>query len=346
MRGALLGVGHVALRAHLPGWQSRPETTLAAAADCRPGARGAFLAAFPGARWYESADDLLVQESLDFVDVCTPPASHAPIVRAALEHSCHVLCEKPLALSREDLLPIARLAGEKGLALVTAHNWNHAPALRKTVELLRQGSVGRIRRCRWETLRKDPSVAVGEAGNWRLDPAQSGGGILVDHGWHAFYVLQSFVGARPRALDARLETRKHRAFRIEDTATIHLDYGDVRAEIFLTWAAAERSNRVSIEGTEGALLLDGGRLELRSKSGKQARGAWDFPSLAEGSHHPEWFAGVLEDFLAEIQNPSARGRNLAEASLCLELLCLAQESSRRGGRALPVEGTDAPGRFR
>ncbi|MGH9369087.1 MAG: hypothetical protein ACRD3M_15600, partial [Thermoanaerobaculia bacterium] len=64
--------------------------------------------------------------------------------------------------------------------------------------------------------------------------------------------------------------------------------------------------------------------------------SWDLPSIAEGSHHPEWFQGVVKEFLREVGEPAARGRNLEEASLCSTLLALAQESGRRGGATLPV----------
>jgi predicted dehydrogenase len=102
----------------------------------------------------------------------------------------------------------------------------------------------------------------------------------------------------------------------------------------LTWAADGRENRVRIDGERGSIALDGGRLELRSP-GSDAR-SWDLPSIAEGSHHPEWFEGVLEEFLGEVREPAARGCNLEEAALCAELIALAQESSHRGGATVPV----------
>jgi predicted dehydrogenase len=334
LRGALIGVGHVARNGHLPEWRRRAEATLVAAADAHSGGREAFFAAFPQARWYVSAEELLAGEALDFVDVCTPPALHAPIVRAALESDCHVLCEKPLVLSPEALAPLSDLARRKGRALVTVHNWKHAPALAKVTELLRSGAVGRVRRVRWETLRTQPAVAVGEEGNWRVDPAQSGGGVLVDHGWHALYIFREWLGGRPRALSATLETRRHREFPVEDTATVSLDWDGVEAEIFLTWAGEERRNRVAIEGERGRLELAGGRLELSADAASLL--AWELPSIAEGSHHPDWFRGVVDEFLREVRDTAVRGRNLEEADLCARLLALARESSRLGGARLSV----------
>ena len=203
-------------------------------------ARGLRRNASPRPDWYASAEELLAQETLDFVDICTPPAAHAALVRAALERSLHVLCEKPLVLSPEELRGLPALAAEKERTLFTVHNWKHAPVLARVGELVRSGAIGEVRHCRWETLRDRPArTAGGEAGNWRVDPAQSGGGILVDHGWHALYVLQAWMPTTPRTVAARLSTRKHPEFPIEDTAELMLFHPSASAEIFLTWAADE-----------------------------------------------------------------------------------------------------------
>jgi len=331
----MIGVGHVARNAHLPGWAARPDVSLVAAADARPEGRPAFEAAFPGARWFDSPEELLAEGAPDFVDICTPPALHAPVASAALRAGCHVLCEKPLGISPDELAPLADLARRGERALVTVHNWAHAAALERITRLVCEGKLGKLRRVSWETLRTQPAAAAG-AGNWRGDPALSGGGILVDHGWHAFYVLARWLPGWPTALSARLETRRHTALPLEDTAEVRLDWGGADARIFLTWAADRRGNRVEIEGEKGRLVLDGGRVELFEDS-RPAAVAWDFPSIAEGSHHPEWFAGVIEDFLVEVRDSGARGRNLEEALLCASLLFRARESSLRGGERRTVE---------
>src|SRR5216683_788362 len=192
LRGAVIGFGNVAIHGHLPGWLGRPDVRIVAAADARPGQRAECDARLPGARWYDSPDDLLAGEPLDFVDICTPPSSHAPIIWSALGRGLHVLCEKPLVSSHGDL------------ARVTA---------------------------------------------------AAGGGVLTDHGWHVFYVVPAWVGARPRSVGARLETRRHTDFAVEDTASVRLVFDDATADILLTWAAEERRNRVEIHGTEGRIEI-------------------------------------------------------------------------------------------
>ncbi len=337
LKGALLGYGHVAAEGHVPGWRARPDVEIVAAADARPERRTEFFAAFPQGRWYSTAEDLLAKEELDFVDVCTPPGSHAMLVRQALTRSLHVLCEKPLVVSPVELRGLPALSAEKERAVVTVHNWRFAPAVIRVAELIASDALGQLRRVRWQTLRTRPAAAAGDAGNWRVDPAQSGGGILVDHGWHAFYVVSGWMGAAPRTVAARLETRKYHEWPIEDTADLFLVYPTASAEILLTWAGPERANRAEVTGTKGVLRLDGDKLTLFDADGRRPTEEWSVPSLAEGSHHPDWFAGVIEGFLDEVADAKWRGRSLAEATLCANVLALARESSRQGGVPLPLD---------
>ena len=58
--------------------------------------------------------------------------------------------------------------------------------------------------------------------------------------------------------------------------------------------------------------------------------------MSDGSHHPDWFDGVAERFLAETSGGAPRGANLAEATLCAALERGARESSLDGGREVLV----------
>ncbi len=344
LKGALLGAGNVAVNGHLPGWLARGDAAIVAAADPSPAFRGALLERIPGLRWYDSAEELLSREALDFADIAAPPAMHAGLAAAALAKGLHVLCEKPLVLAPEQLAPLAELARRNDRVLATVHNWRHAPILKAATDLISQGAIGEVRSVRWETLREKPAAAAGgEAGkNWRMDPKIAGGGVLVDHGWHAFYVVCGWLPEAPRRVSARLSTRRHREWPVEDTAEVSLETTGVRAEILLTWAASERRNRAWIEGTRGTIRPDGDLLELTltDSTGPIVR---RFPqSLAEGSHHPDWFSGVAAEFLAEIADPGRRGRSLAEAFLCAELIAKARESSSRGGAPVSIGLREGP----
>ena len=86
LRGAIVGLGNVAVHAHLPAWSERQDIEIVAATDADPAKRAQLHVHLPSARWYDSADDLLEREAPDFVDICTPPGTHAELIRADRIH--------------------------------------------------------------------------------------------------------------------------------------------------------------------------------------------------------------------------------------------------------------------
>ena len=335
LKGAFIGFGNVAANGHLPGWRAQDDVKIVAATDAAPSRRGAFLAACPHGGWYETVDDLLANEELDFVDICAPPGSHAALIERALNVGLHVLCEKPLVTRIEDATRMAGAAARTGRVLHTVHNWLEAPICRKVSALVDEGAIGAVRSVRWRTVRTQPAIAVSADGvtNWRVDPEMAGGGILFDHGWHALYCVVRWAGA-PIGVAAQLERRLFHEHPLEDTASVNVDTAAGVSAIFLTWAADERANSIEIEGEEGEIRVVGDAVVLKSNAQERR---WSCPpSLSEGSHHPDWFGGVAGDFLAAATG-GGRG-NLDEAILCARLIDAAQRSSAAGGARVSLTG--------
>ena len=332
LRGAFIGFGNVAASGHMPGWRARGDVAIVAATDAASSRRDAFLAVCPGGRWHDGLDDMLKREELDFVDVCAPPGLHAAVIERALDAGLHVMSEKPLATRIADAERLASAAARAARVLHTVHNWLHAPICLKVSALIGEGAIGAVRSVRWRTLRSQPATAVAARGvaNWRVDPRLAGGGVLFDHGWHALYCVARWAGV-PLSLSARLETRRFHDQPLDDTATLSLKTAAGSAEIFLTWAADERSNSIEIDGEQGEIRIAGDAVVLRSNS---ATRRWTLPSLSEGSHHPDWFGGVAADFVAAVAGVGAG--NIDEALLCARLIDAAQRSSDAGGAMLPV----------
>jgi predicted dehydrogenase len=333
LKGAFIGFGNVAANGHMPGWRARDDVRIIAATDAAAQREQAFLADCPDGRWHETVDGLLSGEKLDFVDICAPPGSHAPLIERALDAGLHVLSEKPLVTRAEDAERVAGAAARSGRVLHTVHNWLCAPVCRKITALVEEGAVGPVRSVGWRTLRTQPATAVSVDGvaNWRVDPALAGGGILFDHGWHALYCVMRWAGA-PVSVAAKLETRRFHEHPLEDTASVDLTTAAGVSNIFLTWAADERSNTIDIGGEQGEIHVSGDAVLLKSNDHERR---WSCPpSLSEGSHHPDWFGGVASDFVAAARG--AAKSNQDEALLCARLIDAAQRSSAAGGVRLTL----------
>jgi predicted dehydrogenase len=111
-----------------------------------------------------------------------------------------------------------------------------------------------------------------------------------------------------------------------------LDRESGSADIYLTWAADERANHIEIEGERGRIHVDDDRVIVRSHSGEQR---WSCPpALSEGSHHRDWFTGVVEDF--RMAATGGGKCNLDQAILCARLIDLAQRSSAGAGVRIPL----------
>jgi predicted dehydrogenase len=333
LRGAFIGFGNVAANAHLPGWRAYDDVQIVAATDALSTRRDAFLQWCPEGRWYERVDDLLANEPLHFVDICTPPSTHVALIKQALAAGFHVLCEKPLVTRPEDARSVVEASASAGRLVHSVHNWLKAPICLKVSALVDEGTIGPTRSIHWQTVRTKPAVAIAPEGraNWRVDPQQAGGGILLDHGWHALYCTARWGGA-PMGVAAVLENRRFIEWPIEDTATIDVDLISGTGHIYLTWAGDERSNAIEIVGEEGRLSVANDRLMLSTNSGDRH---WTCPpSLAEGSHHLDWFIGVAQDFRTAVMTGGKS--NLNDAVLCAHLIALAQRSSAAGGVRLSL----------
>ncbi len=327
-RGAIVGLGNVALNGHLPAWLQSSEFKIVAGIDSDPARCEAFKKLVPDATVFPNLEACDIP--LDFADVATPPHLHFPLVQAALRKNLNVLCEKPLVLSEDHLKSLEADANERGKVLMTVHNWKYAPICRKISEIVESGALGRLKNCSWFVLRNGPAITTDKT-NWRLDPAKAGGGILIDHGWHALYLVLGWMNLKVRGLQATLENRQYEDLGVEDTAKIKIDFeSEASAEIFLTWASRVRRNSGELAGEKGILRMEDDHLILDITGKSPETFKFETP-LSAGSHHPDWFGRVLEEFSGELKDAKKRGTNLKMARACLELIENSKRSSITAG---------------
>jgi predicted dehydrogenase len=335
LRGAIVGFGNVAVEGHLPAWKGNRHFTMLAVCDPDQARLAAAEKLLPDARRYTDLNDMLDQERLDFVDIAAPPATHTSIITEALARKVNVLCEKPLATRIEDCNRIRSAASAARAVVFTTHNWKYAPIFRTAKRTLRLGEIGPVVSLEMQTLRVEPPGSVAGEATWRLDPAVAGGGILVDHGWHAFYLALYLLDREPVAVSAETARRKFTTCAVEDTARCTIEFAGARAEIFVTWAAEERRSGLRLTGQQGTIDVGDRKLVVNVTGRAPTETSFAQP-LSAGSYHPDWFATMLDDFREELCEPALRGTNFREAETCCRLLDLCYRSSEAGGISLPL----------
>jgi predicted dehydrogenase len=185
----IIGGGNIAETVHVPYYQARNELEVVAVVGRNAGRAQAFSEKHAIPKFYTDADDMYAAEKPDIVSVCTPNSLHYADVMKALEHGCHVLCEKPPAISSKEALEMHQ-AAEKN-KLVLAYNFHHRFA--EDVKIIREkaqaGMLGDIYVTKVQALRRSGVPGWGSFTNKELQ----GGGPLIDIGIHmldaAMYVL-------------------------------------------------------------------------------------------------------------------------------------------------------------
>jgi len=336
LRGAISGFGAVAARAHLPGWLSRRGISIVAIHDPVAVRRHHAINLIKNVRVYDDLELMLDGEALDFLDIASPPAFHATAAKLALEAGVNVIVEKPLCLSTGELAQLSSLAAHNDRLLLCVHNWKYSPAYRRAHELISAGRLGQVQyvsliRMRCEPAGRDPNAA---GGGWRLD-SKKGGGILIDHGWHAFYLAHWLMGSdEPLSVSSYL--RFDRDSGVNDFADLRIAFpGDRMVNVLLTWDAPVRRTTAIIVGTAGLLEIESGKIVLTERSGR-----FDDCSVndaAEDSYHARWFMAAAADY-EQVLNHGPRADlarvNLREAATALTLTVAAERSAAQDGRAV------------
>ena len=248
-----IGAGGVARRQMLPAVAARAEVRVGAVM-VRDRARAAALAAeFGAAAAYHRSDDLLSDPQVEAVYIATPLNTHAELVCAAAAAGKHVLLEKPMALNLAQCDQMIAAADAAGITLAVCFPMRHAPANVQLRELLAAGRLGELVHLRSQMVKWYPLTTDA----WRADPAQSGGGVLMDLGSHLFD-LATWLAGPPTAVCAALAQRAW-PVPVEDSAVALTRHaGGATATLEMSFAVGCASHTVELHGTLGTARLTSG----------------------------------------------------------------------------------------
>ncbi len=139
----VVGGGHIVKHRHIPIFKKISGVEVFAVCDKVETVAQTVAREFGVKRYYTSLSDML-KAGVDVVDICTPPVTHFSLAIEAMEAGCHVLAEKPLGMTVEEVEEMYRVAKRKNVKLCVVHQNLFNPAVQKAKRLVENGVVGDI----------------------------------------------------------------------------------------------------------------------------------------------------------------------------------------------------------
>ena len=245
IRWGILGPGRISTRL-VRGIRASAHGDLVAVGSRDAGRAAAYAATHGIPQRFGSYEALLAAPDVDVVYIAVPNHLHAEWAVKALQAGKHVLCEKPLALTLEEVDAIAAAAERSGRIAVEAFMYLHHPQILKAIELARSGALGTL-----ELVQGTFSFFLDDDDDPRADPAM-GGGSLWDVGCYPVSFARRLAGEEPDrvAAFARFDERG-----VDRTFIGQLHFpGGLLAQFDCGFAAPHRE-RMEIVGSDATLVL-------------------------------------------------------------------------------------------
>jgi len=319
----IIGCGGIATEKHMPALKLVHDVEMVAFCDVIE--ERAILSSdtygMPASAVYTDYEEMLANEDLDVVHVCTPNDSHAEISIAAMETGNHVMCEKPMAKSSEEAQKMLDASERTGQKLTIGYQNRFRTDSQYLHDITSEGELGDIYNAKAHAIRRRAVPTWGVF----LDEEAQGGGPLIDIGTHALdltlwmmdnYQPKYVMGNTYHALsnkenaanawgpwDTDNFTVEDSAFgfiMMENGATIYLetswalnslDVGEAKTTLHGTEGGADMNDGLTINGEDHGLLFDK-KIQLETGGVDFYEGTNDDPEILEAE---AWIDAVRND---------------------------------------------------
>ena len=253
-RVAIVGMGSIA-RAHVKAMSQTDRVNLVAACDVSQNSIDRFKSQFKIEHTYLDIDQMLAEEDIDIVIICTWGKFHESVGRQIAQSRCPraILCEKPFTQTAEEAVRLVEAAEDNGVLIAEAFKFRHHPMHLKAKELLSSGVIGSPRSvlstfC-WGS--GAPLSARKPELNWRYSQ-EKGGGSIYDLACYNIHHARWIFGEN--AIEVIATQRP--GLEVDDGADIQLIFPDNGIAQITVGFDAWRSQKFNILGTKGSIEAD------------------------------------------------------------------------------------------
>ncbi len=262
--------------------------------------------AFASQWGYESTESdwkaLIARDDIDAIDICTPNDSHAAIAIASAEAGKMVLCEKPLARTTEESLPMVEAVEKAGVANTVWYNYRRIPAVTLAKQIINSGKLGKVFHYRANFLQDwtiSEELPQGGEGLWRLDAAAAGSGVTGDLLAHCIDTaiwlnggIQDVSAVTETFIKERVHTAtgEKQAVTIDDACIFHCHFNNGSLGLFESTRYARGHKALytlEINGENASIrwdLHDLNRLEFFDHSDEGKVRGWRSIHITDGDH--------------------------------------------------------------
>jgi predicted dehydrogenase len=332
-RIAVVGLDHDHVWGLLQDLAKEPLAELVAIADVHPVLVGQAKSKVPATvKFFSNYVEMLDEVKPDAVIATTSNDRHLEILQECAKRHIHYSTEKPMATNAADAREMERLANQAGIKVMVNY-WNAwvAPS-HGLFHRVKDGQVGPVQKIIVQYGHAGPKeIGVSQYfADWLYDPVKNGGGSIMDFGCYGAELALWLKGrpARVSAIAQKLKVDQHN--KVDDDATIVLEYPDGTAIIEASWNWPYGKGQVEVFGPKGSLLATGRELLFRSatgdtKTGLQGEPVTLEPLLHETSNPISYFVDCIRND-KPIEDPLSMRLNVQ----VIEILDAARESVRTG----------------
>jgi D-xylose 1-dehydrogenase (NADP+, D-xylono-1,5-lactone-forming) len=242
MRWGILGPGRIS-RSFLTGLAGSASERAVAVGSRELDRASTVAGHFEVPRAYGSYEQLLADDDVEAVYIGTPNSVHAEWAIAAAAAGKHVLCEKPLGVSRAEAESMFEAARAHGVWLMEAFMYRFHPRTRRLAEIVAAGEIGTP-----TLVRSSFGFAVADPGNVRLSAALAGG-ALMDVGCYPVNAARMLAGP------VRAATASARWQDVDVTLAGVLDHAGGALSLVSASLVSGRHNELQVVGSDGVITM-------------------------------------------------------------------------------------------
>lgn len=245
-----------------------------------------------GALEYHDFEEMLKNNDIDSVHICTPHYLHLEMIKKSLLAGKKVVCEKPVAMTRDEFKELLELENSEKLCIVFQNRLN--PSIVKMKEIYDSGKLGKLITAKgYLTWYRTKEYYENDA--WRGKYKTEGGGVLINQAVHTLDYFGYIIGKAVK-VKAQMSNFSHSEIEVEDTVSAYMEFENGATGMFFATNSygVNSSPEFELVFENDIMRYQDGKLKLNDEVIEE-----DIKGDAERSYWGNGHGGLIKRFYDE-----------------------------------------------